>query len=180
MLRIDVEFHTRLAEQARRCDPAFDAGTWNRLISRVVAEEEIWYLAPEDQLLHLILHTLQDDPRNCHPIVLTDIAQLLEQTGINWPQFWQQARVGNWVAGCWLLLNIARHFYPSLSFQPPQDVELPPLPSDPAAVAATLTLGDPEERLTIARQLKLQVRNGPLQFVRELLAQRSRRLADVS
>ncbi|MBS0420793.1 MAG: nucleotidyltransferase family protein [Proteobacteria bacterium] len=180
VLRIDVEFHTRLAEQSRRCDPAFDAGTWNRLISRVVAEEEIWYLAPEDQLLHLILHTLQDNPRNCHPIVLTDIAQLLEQTGINWPQFWQQALVGNWSAGCWLLLNLAKHFYPAVSFQPPEDVELPPLPPDLGAVAATLTLGEPDERLKISRQLKLQVRNGPLQFVRELLGQRSRRLADVS
>jgi hypothetical protein len=180
MLRIDVEFHTRLADQSRRYDPAFDPGTWNRLISRVVAEEEIWYLAPEDQLLHLILHTLQDDPRNCHPIVLTDIAQLLAQTGINWAQFWQQALVGNWLAGCWLLLNLAKHFYPSLSFQPPQDVELSPLPADLGTVAATLTLGEPEERLQIARRLKLQVRNGPLQFVRELLGQRNRRLAAVS
>jgi len=180
MLRIDVEFHTRLADQSRRHDPAFDPGTWNRLISRVLAEEEIWYLAPEDQLLHLVLHTLQDDRRNSHPIVFTDIAQLLAQTGINWAQFWQQAAAGNWVGGCWLLLNLARHYYPALSFQPPAGAELVPLPADLGAVAATLTLGDPEERLEMARQLKLQVRNGPLRFVRELLGPRSRRLAAVS
>src|SRR5262249_35528003 len=150
----------RLTDQARRYDPAFDAGTWNRLISRVIAEEEIWFLAPEDQLLHLILHALQDDPRNCHPIVLTDIAQLLDQTGCNWVQFWQLAAAGNWVGVCWLMLNRARHFYPTLSFQPPEGAELTPLPPDLGAVAAVLTLGEPQERLDLARQLRLQVRNG--------------------
>jgi hypothetical protein len=176
--RIDIEFHTRLTDHARRYDPAFDAGTWNRLISRVVAEEEIWYLAPEDQLLHLILSALREDPRNCHPLVLTDIAQLLEQTGVNWVHFWQLALAGNWVSGCWLMLNLARCYYPSTSFQPPEGVELATLPTDLAAVAATLTLGEPAERLELARQLKLQVRTGPLQFVRELLGQK-RRVADV-
>jgi hypothetical protein len=39
-------------------------------------------------------------------------------------------------------------------------------------------LGEPQERLDLARQLKLQVRNSPLQFVRELLGQK-RRLAAV-
>jgi hypothetical protein len=177
-LRIDVEFHTRLMDQSRRFDPAFDAGTWNRLISRVVAEEEIWYLAPEDQLLHLIQHALHHDPRNCHPIVLTDIAQLVTHTGINWVQFWQLAVPGNGLNGCWLLLNLARHFYPAMSIQPPEGVELAPLPPDLDAVAATLTLGEAQERQDLARQLKLQMRNGPLQFVRELLGKR-RKTADV-
>jgi len=36
--------------------------------------------------------------------------EVAEQTGINWTQFWQQALAGNWVAGCWLLLNLAKHF----------------------------------------------------------------------
>jgi putative nucleotidyltransferase-like protein len=177
-LRIDVEFHTRLMDQSRRFDPAFDAGTWNRLISRVVAEEEVWYLSPEDQLLHLVQHALHDDPRNSHPIVLTDIAQLVTQTGINWVHFWRLALPGTWLNGCWLLLNLARHFYPSMSIQPPEDVELAPLPADLGTVAATLTLGEAQERQELARQLKLQVRKGPLQFVRELLGQR-RKTVDV-
>jgi hypothetical protein len=88
------------------------------------------------------------------------------------------ALAGNWVSGCWLMLNLARQFYPSTSFQLPEGVELAVLPTDLAAVAATLTLGEPEERLDLARQLKLQVRTGPLQFVRELLSQR-RRTAEV-
>lgn len=177
-LRIDVEFHTRLMDQSRRFDPAFDAGTWNRLISRVVAEEEVWYLSPEDQLLHLIQHALHDDPPNCHPIVLTDIAQLVTRTGINWVHFWQLALPGTWLNGCWLLLNLARHFYPSMSIQPPEGAELATLPPDLGTVAATLTLGEAHERQELARQLELQVRNGPLQFVRELFGQR-RRTADV-
>jgi hypothetical protein len=183
LLRIDVEFHTRLTDPAHwrtaRCnDLAFDAGTWNRLISRVVAEEEIWYLSPEDQLLHLILHALYDEPANCCPIVLSDIAELLGQAGINWVQFWQRALAGNWMAGCWLLLNLAKYFYPTASFQPPQEIELARLPSDLGLVAATLTLGEPEQRRELSRQLELQVRNGPLHFVLELLGQ-GRRLADV-
>jgi hypothetical protein len=177
-MRIDVEFHTRLMDQSRRFDPAFDAGTWNRLISRVVAEEEVWYLSPADQLLHLILQALHDDPRNCRPIVFTDIAQLVTQTGINWVHFWQLALPGTWLNGCWLLLNLARHFYPSMSIQPPGGAELAPLPADLGAVAATLTLGEALERQELSRQLNLQVRSGPLQFVRELLGQR-RRTVDV-
>ena len=180
---IAVEFHTRLTDPApwraaRRADPAFDAGTWNGLISRVVAEEEVWYLSPEDQLLHLVLHALYDDPLNCRPLVLTDIAELLGQSQINWIQFWQRAVAGNCSAGCWLLLNLAKHFYPAVSFNPPEDLELAPLPPHLAAVAATLTLGQRDERLEASRQLKLQVRNGPLHFVLELLGQ-SRRHADV-
>ena len=183
VLPIAVEFHTRLTDPAhwrtaRRSDPAFDAGTWNRLISRVVAEEEVWYLSPEDQLLHLVMHALYDDPLNCRPLVLSDIAELLGHGQINWIQFWQRALAGNWVPGCWLLLNLAKHFYPAVSFNPPADLELAPLPPHLAAVAATLTLGQREERLEASRQLKLQVRNGPLQFVLELLGQ-GRRHADV-
>jgi hypothetical protein len=52
------------------------------------------------------------------------------------------------------------------------------LPADLGTVAATLTLGEAQERQELARQLKLQVRNGPLQFVRELLGQR-RKTVDV-
>ena len=183
VVRIAVEFHTRLTDPvnwrtAKRTDPAFDAGTWDRLISRVVAEEEVWYLSPEDQLLHLILHALYDDPLNCRPMVLTDIAELLGQAGIHWRQFWQRVVAGNWTNGCWLLLNLTKYFYPAVSFKPPEDPGLAPLPPDLGAVAATLTLGTLEERLELSRQLKLQVRNGPLHFVLELLGQ-SRRLADV-
>jgi Uncharacterised nucleotidyltransferase len=182
-VRIAVEFHTRLTDpvngwSARRADPAFDADTWNRVISRVVAEEEIWYLSPEDQLLHLTLHALYDNPLNCRPIVLTDIAELLGQAGIHWRQFWQRAAAGNWMTGCWLLLNLAKYFYPAVSFKPPEDAGLGPLPPDLSTVAATLTLGNLPERLQLLRELKLQVRNGPLHFVLELLGQ-SRRLADV-
>ncbi len=81
-------------------------------------------------------------------------------------------------ASLWLLLNLAKYFYPAVSFKPPQAHGFEPLPADLAGVAATLTLGNLEERLELLRQLKLQVRNGPLHFVLELLGQR-RRLADV-
>ena len=79
---------------------------------------------------------------------------------------------------CKIALNLARHFYPAMSIQAPEGVELTALPADLGAVAVILTLGEAQERQELARRLKLQMRNGPLQFVRELLGQR-RKLADV-
>jgi hypothetical protein len=63
-----------------------------------------------------------------------------------------------------------------MSIQAPEGAELAPLPADLGTVAATLTLGEAQERQELARQLKLQVRKGPRQFVRELLGQRRRTL----
>jgi len=119
-----------------------------------------------------------DIAEHSRPLILTDIATLLGHASIDWGQFWRRAAAGRWVPGCWLLLNLARHFYPDLSFQPPADVELDPLPADLAATAATLALSKLDERIAVSRQLKLQVRNRPLHFVLELFSQ-SRRSADV-
>jgi hypothetical protein len=169
-----VELRTRLADHpgpwraARRVDPAFNAGTWNRLVCSVVAEEEVWYLSAEDQLLHLITNALAS--ARCGPLLLTDIAGLLARTAVDWPRFWRIAARGRWVAGCWLWLNLARHWYPTIGFLTPDDVELPSLPTDLAGLTATLTLGQPQERVAAWRQLNLQARSRPLHFMLELLA----------
>jgi hypothetical protein len=170
-----VELRTRLADPpgpwraARRADPAFNAGTWNRLTCSLVGEEEVWYLSPEDQLLHLIINALANT-RRCGPLLLTDIAGLLSRTAVDWPRFWRIAARGRWVAGCWLWLVLARYWYPTAGFLSPDDVELPALPRDLAGLTATLTLGQPQERVAAWRQLKLQARSRPLHYMLELLA----------
>jgi hypothetical protein len=173
--RLPVDLHTRLTDPgpwrvARRLDPAFQAGTWNRLISGVMGEEEVWYLAPEDQLLNLIVHALYAEERNCGPIVLKDISGLLAHSVIDWPLFWRLAENIRQAAAAWLLLAITRHFYPQVGFLPPENVQPPTLPQDLGAIAATLMLGKAQERLHAWRELKLQTRSRPLHFVLELLA----------
>jgi hypothetical protein len=173
--RIRVELHTHLTEPghwpaARRLDPAFNATTWNRLICSVVGQEEVWYLSPEDQLLHLVVHTLYGQQRRCGPLVLSDLAGLLGHATIDWPRFWRMAEAGRWAVGARLLLALTQHFYPSITFVTPDDLQLPPLPADLSAAAASLTLGRDEERVNAWRELKLQTRNDPFGFVRELLA----------
>jgi hypothetical protein len=173
--RSSVEMHTRLTDSGpwrmvRRLDPAFQAGTWNRLICSVMGEEEIWFLSPEDQLMNLVVHSLYAERRNCGPLVLTDIAGLLGHSVMDWPLFWRLADNIRQVAAAWLLLAITRHYYPGINFMPPQNAQPPALPADLATVAVPLLLGKPQERLATWRDLKLQTRNRPLHFVMELLA----------
>lgn len=145
--RVAIELHTRLitpesgAASPRR-EPADDPEIRERLIHREIAGEQIAYLSPTDQLLHLIVHSVCDHGFNNGPLVLTDIAHLLWKTEIDWPAFWRMAAAGDWLRGSWLLLHMTQHYY-ALQFPPPPTSDLPRLPPDLTSMLADLMLSNP-------------------------------------
>jgi Uncharacterised nucleotidyltransferase len=162
--RVSVELHTRLTDpesdrERPRLDPADRPETWDRLIHGDVAGERIAYLAPTDQLLHLIIHAVYDHQLNCGPLVLTDIAELIRSTAIEWPLFWELAAAGRWIPGCRMMLHVTRCFYALAISEPADFAALPPLPADVVDTAATLMLGDLAERGNVRLRAELLVAN---------------------
>jgi hypothetical protein len=158
--RVLVELHTRLTDpeadlEHPRLDPAHRSETWDRLIYGTVAGERIAYLSPTDQLLHLIVHAAYDHQLNCGPLVLTDIAELIKSTAIDWPLFWDLAEAGRWVAGCRMLLHVTQYFYALEIPEPAAFATLPPLPTDVIDTATTLMLGDLAERGNVRLRAEL-------------------------
>ncbi|MDE2303556.1 MAG: nucleotidyltransferase family protein [Sphingomonadales bacterium] len=104
---IVVELHHRLWEPDGRLDhamPQDDAAGFRRRASRCGA---ILYPAPEDMLAHLLIHATYGHRLDCGPLVLADIAALLDRCPIDWPAFWQRAAGEGWRPGARLLLAVA-------------------------------------------------------------------------
>src|SRR5262249_4180045 len=89
---ICIEVHTRAADaRPDTTQPLLDsadARLWTRSGERRLLGEEIRYLSPTDQLLHIIVHAVYDHRLDNGPLVLHDISGLLQRTEIDWPLFW--------------------------------------------------------------------------------------------
>ena len=71
-------------------------------------------LSPTDQLLHLIVHAAYQHQLDNGPLIISDIAMLLEKHSIDWPLFWRLAEHGGFSKGCYLLLEMTRLAWPRL------------------------------------------------------------------
>ena len=161
--RVAIELHTRLIEpqdhSAKRPEPADDPAVWQRLIYREIAGEQIAFLSSADQLLHLIVHAVVDHRLGCGPLVLTDIAGLVQQTDIHWPIFWRMAAECGWIRECTLLLHVTDRFCGPLSFVSPTLIDLPQLPEGLLTTTAVLMLGDLEHHADIGLSAFLQAQS---------------------
>jgi hypothetical protein len=145
--QLQVEVHSRLAplEPAAptRFDPAHDPALWRRLIRREMLDEQVTFLSPTDQLLHLVIHAIFDSHFRNGPLVLHDIAALVRQAEIDWPTFWGMAAAGGWLRGCELLLVVADRYCGPLSLSSPRFGQLAQLPEDFVAATTLLMLQEP-------------------------------------
>lgn len=158
--RVAIELHTRLITPQdnparRRPEPADNPAVWKRLMYREMAGEQIAFLSPADQLLHLIIHAAFDHRLGSGPLVLTDIAGLVRQTDIHWPTFWRMAAEGGWIRECTLLLHVTDRFCGPLSFVAPTFADLPQLPEGLVTTTALLMLGDLEQHNNIGLRADL-------------------------
>lgn len=71
-------------------------------------------LSHTDQLLHLIVHAAYQHQLDNGPLIISDIAMLLEKHSIDWPLFWKLAEHGGYRKGCALLLEMTRQAWPRL------------------------------------------------------------------
>ena len=142
---VSVEIHAELTEVPPGTGGLFRSANeqlWERSIEQGVLGEQIRYLSPTDQLLHIIVHAVYDHRLDNGPLVLHDIAGLLGHTELNWPLFWAMAEDGGWARGCWLLLSVLSQLDPSLVFPEPLVATAPVLPENCVDMMALLMLGD--------------------------------------
>jgi hypothetical protein len=111
--RILIEIHTSLSGSD---DAAFglaaDEAFWSRSIERPIASVAIRFESSTDLLLHLICHAVYHHRFDNGPLLITDIAFLLDGQEIDWPLFWEIALRENITAGCVLVLKMVERYWP--------------------------------------------------------------------
>jgi hypothetical protein len=92
-------------------DLAHDKNLWKRCITLKVNQTEVPFLSPTDQLVHLIEHAFLGHELDNGPLVLTDIAFLIQQHEIDWPLFDQLIKEGELKQAARLALAIVYRDY---------------------------------------------------------------------
>lgn len=113
--QISVELHNRLFHPEHNGQAQVDLSAtpmfWQRCIQNYVANETVPFVSPTDLLLHLIVHAVFDHQFNNGPLLLSDIAFLLENQEIDWPLFWAMAEQGQHKRGCLLALKLMERYW---------------------------------------------------------------------
>jgi hypothetical protein len=111
-----VELHTHIFHRDERRtdvpDPGGDPAYWRRAVKREAGGRSLRFPAPEDILIHLIEHAVYGHQFDNGPLLLSDIAFLLERHRIDWPLFWQLADDAQCRRGAMLSFALVRHYWP--------------------------------------------------------------------
>lgn len=142
--QVNVELHFGLYKPKSRGDFELSAapGFWPRCPTDRVADADIVFLPPTEQLLHLIIHAVYDHQLNNGPLLLSDMAYLLQTRSVDWPRFWDLAGRGGHTRGAVLALRLLERYREHLAIRWPAGIQ------DEAA--------DIEPRLDAAAQLALR------------------------
>ena len=109
-----IDLHSRLLapdQSAGRCDPSEDPAFWSRGITRPEGQDALCFTGPTDLLLHLVLHSTREHRFENGPLILSDIACLLQSQSIDWAGFWQGAERTVCRRACWLMLRLTAHYW---------------------------------------------------------------------
>jgi hypothetical protein len=111
--RFVIEIHNSLSGSD---DVAFglaaDEALWFRSIERPIASVAIRFESPVDLLLHLIYHAVYQHRFDNGPLLITDIAFLIDGQHIDWSLFWKIAHRENITSGCILVLKMVEWYWP--------------------------------------------------------------------
>ena len=107
-----IELHPRVLtpELGRGKDPAQDPALWETRENLPIAGHNIPVMAATDLLLHLIIHGCHDHQFNNGPLLMTDIAFLLQTRTIDWKRFWSLAEEYQVIRGCFLTLCMVEYY----------------------------------------------------------------------
>ena len=113
--RVLVELHSRLFEHERdglaQVDPSDTQGFWDRCIEMPLANQAITFQSPTDLLLHLIEHAVYHHKFDNGPLLLSDLAYLINRQPIDWNLFWAMAKKGRQTRGCLLALKLTERYW---------------------------------------------------------------------
>lgn len=113
--QIGIELHAHLFHRKENGEETTDLSDtpdfWSRCIQQPVAGTPLTFPSDTDLLLHLIIHAVYDHAFNNGPLLLSDLALLIQQGGVDWPLFWQLAEQHGMLKGCVLALRLMEHYY---------------------------------------------------------------------
>ena len=111
--KAQIELHNRLFRPGSDAltDLSEDPQLWQRVIRRDIAGESIAFLSTTDLLLHLIVHAVYDHQFDNGPLILSDLACLLDTHRIDWPLFWRLAEARGLTRGCQLALGMTERYF---------------------------------------------------------------------
>lgn len=110
-----VELHDRLFDPSKVRQESIDLARteqfWSRCVDIPVGGEPVRFESPTDLLLHLIVHAVYDHEFNNGPLLLSDLAFLLDSRPIDWALFWRLAQEGGHTQGCILALTLTERYW---------------------------------------------------------------------
>ncbi len=108
---INVEIHLRLYHSGTGPDDSdnYISDLIKRKITKPLGGFNISYLSATDALLHLIVHAAYDHHFNNGPVLIDDIAHILDNYEIDWDLFWHLVKKFSWVNGCFLSFSLAEY-----------------------------------------------------------------------
>lgn len=160
---IRIELHPRLfhlkgpheGQSELSDDPSF----WQRTIERKVAEVAVRFASPTDLLLHLIVHSVHDHQFDNGPLVLSDMAFLLQGDEIDWPFFWKLAGSTGHRRGALLALRLMERYWgASHVVWPAGPAEASKFDGDVLDIAARLMLRDFKARQEASLAMRMDGR----------------------
>lgn len=113
---IHVELHARLLEHpediAATCDLSEEPGFWSRCVTAPIGATPVRFEPITDLLFHVIVHSVYEHQLNNGPLLLSDIAYLINTHPIEWPHFWRLAADRQQTRGCVLALMLTQRHWP--------------------------------------------------------------------
>ncbi len=111
--RFQIELHNSLTHnESNNLSISDDLGFWDRSVRRRIGSESVFFESPTDLLLHLIHHATYHHQFDNGPLLLSDIAFLLDGHTIEWTDFWDRAKKDSIVPGCILVLKLVQRYWP--------------------------------------------------------------------
>ncbi len=112
--RLSVEIHTRLTPDNVTPSLTEGHGFWERAFQKPIGNKMLRFESPNDLLMHLIHHAVYQHQFDNGPLLLSDIAFLLETHKIEWTLFWDQAQNDRLTPGCVLVLKLLERYWTQL------------------------------------------------------------------
>lgn len=113
--QVMVELHSRLYAPApgsvARADPSDTPSFWQRCFTAPLGNADVPFPSPTDLLLYLIVHSVFKHQFDNGPLLLSDLAFLLDTEAIDWPLFWTLAAQGQHTRGCLLTLKATECYW---------------------------------------------------------------------
>lgn len=113
--QITVELHSRLSDHERdgilQADPSDTTEFWDRCIEMPLANHAITFQSPTDLLLHLIEHAVYHHKFSNGPLLLSDLAYLVNTQKIDWKLLLDLANKGHQTRGCLLALKLTQRYW---------------------------------------------------------------------